>query len=218
MIVSTRRIASPSSWLAVGLSWMILLSSAAACRSNEAEVDRATTAAASSAAAATHEPSAIASASGPDGRSPAPGKPLTDDGRMQIGPDDRCPVCAMKVAEHTKFASALQLRDGRTYYFCGTGCMLRTWLHPEVFLASSRTELRRGVAPDYFTGKHRDAAEVTWIAGSDVVGPMGPAIVPIGDDANVAEFKKRHGGKHTFELAELTDALWEKITGKKAGR
>ena len=72
---------------------------------------------------------------------------------MQISPGDRCPVCAMMVRKHKKFASAIQLEDGATYYFCGTGCMIRTWLHPEVFLAKEKSQLKKPVVRAYFTGE-----------------------------------------------------------------
>ena len=137
---------------------------------------------------------------------------------MQLGVEARCPVCAMTVTEHNKFASAIELTDGSTYYFCGTGCMLRTWLHPEVFLGASRQQLKRAVTRDYFTGASVDAHRAAWVAGSDVVGPMGPAIVPIFGEDQLATFRNRHGGKHTFEFSELSDDLWLKITGKAASR
>jgi len=159
-----------------------------------------------------------ASASAAASAKPKAGAGLDDQGRMQVGDDDRCPVCAMRVKEHPKFASAIALDDGLTYYFCGTGCMMRTWLHPEVFLGADRKRLDRAVVPEYFTGKHVDAAAVVWVAGSDVVGPMGPAIVPLADDESAAKFKERHGGKTTFKLGDLTDEKWEQMTGKKAAR
>jgi nitrous oxide reductase accessory protein NosL len=137
---------------------------------------------------------------------------------MRIGEADRCPVCAMRPKQHAKFASAIELKDGTTYYFCGTGCMLRTWLHPDAFVGAAREQLKRAVVREYFSGDHVDAAGVVWVTGSDVVGPMGPAIVPLADEQAAETFKKRHGGKATFKLAELDDAKWEQLTGKKAGR
>jgi nitrous oxide reductase accessory protein NosL len=216
MIEPTRRILQRALRLLGGTACALLLVSLAGCHSDEAAPARTEAPSASATA-----PSAVASAQAAptgDGRSPAPGKPLADDGSMQIGPSDRCPVCAMKVDEHKKFASGIQLEDGRTHYFCGTGCMLRTWIHPEAFLGASKSQLRRAVVRDYFTGKHLDAGKAIWVAGSDVVGPMGPAIVPLADEASAAEFKKRHGGKATFKLSDLDDAMWEKLTGKKAAR
>ena len=141
---------------------------------------------------------------------------LDDRGHLRISTEDRCPVCAMPVSEHAKFASAVELRDGRTFYFCGTGCMIRSWMHPDIYLHAGRADLRRAVTRDYFAGEPLDASEAVFIAGSDVVGPMGPALVPLRGEEDVRTFTDRHGGKTTFRLADMDDARWEAVTGKKA--
>lgn len=143
-------------------------------------------------------------------------KPLDEHGRMQISAQDRCPVCAMKVSAHKKFSSAIQLTNGETFYFCGTGCMIRSWLHPDIFLKADKSELKKSLVQDYFTGQQVDGLAVYWVAGSDVVGPMGPALVPILDKGHLEIFKKRHGGKAIFRLGEMTDEKWQQLTGKKA--
>jgi len=147
--------------------------------------------------------------------SPAPGKFFLDaDGKMQLSPEDRCPVCAMVILDHPKFTSAISLKNKKTFYFCGTGCMLKTWLHPEMILKVNKDDIDKIITREYFTGEEVDGSKVTWIAGSDVVGPMGKAIVPVLGDEGLESFKKRHGGKITFKLAELTDDLWKKIKKK----
>jgi nitrous oxide reductase accessory protein NosL len=122
----------------------------------------------------------------------------------------------MKVSAHKKFSCAIQLTGGETFYFCGTGCMIRSWMHPEIFLNVSKPELKKSVVQDYFSGEQVDGLAVSWVAGSDVVGPMGPALVPIIDNGQVAVFKHRHGGKAVFRLGEMTDQKWQNLTGKKA--
>jgi nitrous oxide reductase accessory protein NosL len=160
---------------------------------------------------------AAAAATAMAGSGPQPGRlPLDANGRMQISDPDRCPVCAMQVKAHPKFVSAIQLNDGRTFYFCGTGCMIRSWLHPEIYLGAARPEVKRCVVQDYFRGEHVDGLAVYWVAGSDVVGPMGPAMVPVLDPQQVTVFKKRHGGKAVFQLEEMTDSKWQELTGRKA--
>lgn len=141
---------------------------------------------------------------------------LDAQGQMRPSEGDRCPVCAMDVTRHPKFASAIQLEDGSTYYFCGTGCLIKSWLHPEIFLARTKGELKRAVTREYFGGKTVDALAAHWVAGSDVVGPMGPALVPLEREADIETFKQRHGGKTTFKLSSLTDERWEQLTGKSA--
>lgn len=151
------------------------------------------------------------------------GEPKAQAGRQLLGPDlalrldpaDRCPVCAMTVRKYAKFAAAIQLVDGTTYYFCATGCMIKSWLHPEIYLGCDQKDLARPVVQEYLTGRPMDALDVIWVAGSDVIGPMGPYLTPLAG-SNVETFMKRHGGQRTFRLAEMDDALWEAITRKPA--
>ena len=89
-------------------------------------------------------------------------------------------------------------------------------MHPEVYLDAKKEDAVKPVVKEYFSGESLDAREVIWVADSDVVGPMGPALVPLKNQDDVEVFKKRHGGAHVFRLAELTDARWEAMTGKKA--
>ena len=152
-----------------------------------------------------------------DKAGPSPGaKPLGESLSLNVSSGDRCPVCAMKVANHPKFASAIELENGDAFYFCGTGCMIRSWMHPEVFLGKNKDALNRPVVQAYFTGKPIDAREAIWVAGSDVVGPMGPALVPLETRKALETFKSRHGGKTVFRLSEMTDEKWKAITGKTA--
>ncbi len=148
---------------------------------------------------------------------PQPGlKPLGESGALQISRQDRCPVCAMQVGKHKKFACAVQLMNCSTFYFCGTGCMIRSWLHPELFLGQAKEKLKRSVVQDYFTGEQVPGGSVYWVAGSDVIGPMGPALVPLKNEQHLDVFKKRHGAIAVFRLSEMTDEKWQQLTGKKA--
>jgi nitrous oxide reductase accessory protein NosL len=160
----------------------------------------------------------IARAAGP-GSGPEPGhKPLDENNRMQISDQDRCPVCGMKVAEHAKFSSAIRLMDETTFYFCGTGCMMRAWLHPEIFLATEKEKLQTPMVKDNYTGEEVDGRDVFWVAGSDVIGPMGPALVPVKGEKALEAFKRRHGGKTIFRMDEMNDDKWYAITGRKAAK
>ena len=147
---------------------------------------------------------------------PAPAlKSLAADGQMDISQSDRCPVCAMFPARRPDSAAAMTLKSGETFYFCGNGCLLRTWLRPTVYLGKMQREIDRLVVRDYFSGQPIDGRTATWVAGSDVVGPMGPAIIAIGDAGELATFKNRHGGKTVFSFDQVDDALWKKISGRE---
>jgi nitrous oxide reductase accessory protein NosL len=154
-----------------------------------------------------------------DGKGPLAGvKPLDQNGRMQISPADRCPVCGMKVIRYPKFASAIQLRNRATFYFCSTGCMIRSWMHPEIYLAATAAERKLPVVQEYFTGREVDARNVIFVFGSDVIGPMGPALVPVLDENYLKVFKQRHGAKSQFLLNDMNDDKWFEMTGRKIGK
>ncbi|MCF8078607.1 MAG: nitrous oxide reductase accessory protein NosL [Desulfobacterales bacterium] len=156
---------------------------------------------------------------GTSGAGPQPAlKGLDAAGRMQISEEDRCPVCAMPVAAHEAFSAAIVLKDGTAFYFCAAGCMMRAWLHPEVHLGREEGALGRTVARDYFSGDFVDGHQVLWVSGSDVIGPMGPALVPLKDSSDLAAFRRRHGGKEVFRLGNLDDENWERFTGKRVER
>lgn len=141
--------------------------------------------------------------------------PLDGDGTMHISPEDRCPVCAMRPARYPKSACAIQLADGRTFYFCETGCMLRSWLHPDIHLGAAVSALKRIVVREYFSGDYLDGNAAFWVAGSDVIGPMGPMIVPLDGEDHLAVFKRRHGGRTVFRLGDMNETLWREIIGRR---
>ncbi len=143
------------------------------------------------------------------GQGPRPAlKSVGADGEMQLSEQDRCPVCGMFPAKRPKSAAAMVLKDGRTFYFCGNGCLLRTWRYSDRHLKAPVEAIQRMVVRDYFSGAPLDAEKAWWVSGSDVIGPMGPALVALRSEQEVARFKERHGGRTVFRLSQMDDALW----------
>ncbi len=143
---------------------------------------------------------------------PAPaGQPITAAGQLQPGPDDRCPVCGMFPAKKPKSAAGMRLTDNRTYYFCSNSCLLRSHRRPDVYLGADGASIARMVVLDYFTGAPVDAERAWWVAGSDVVGPMGPALVAFAGRSDVDAFIRRHGGREVFQIKEIDDGLWQRL-------
>ena len=151
-----------------------------------------------------------------DGKGPlAAEKTLADDGSPRISAGDRCPVCGMFPAKRPKGAAAMVLGDGRCFYFCGNGCLLRTYHHPQRYLGVAGDGIQQMVVKDYFTGAPLNAHQAWWVAGSDVVGPMGPAIVALKSQQAVDSFRSRHGGKLVFRLDQMDEDLWNRILPPK---
>lgn len=121
----------------------------------------------------------------------------------------------MRPGRNPKSAAGLALHDERTFYFCGNGCLLRAYRSPQEYLGVPRDAITRMSVIDYFRGQPLDAREAFWVAGSDVTGPMGPAIVALGSEGDADRFVKRHGGRHRFRLDDLTDSLWRAMTAHR---
>lgn len=107
----------------------------------------------------------------------------------------RCDHCGMKLDPKSPFAT--EMVDGsKTEHFDTSRCALTEWL----------AHGKRGTVrvQDYYDRKMRPASEVEFVVGSDVVGPMGPDLVPV-DTARVAKFEKAHGGTHAYALGDIDE-------------
>ncbi len=141
---------------------------------------------------------------------------LTATDTFRISDGDRCPVCAMPIAKHVDTAAAVELVHGRTFYFCGNGCALRSWLDPKEHLGCGPEQRRRLMVRDYYSGKPVDAAGQLFVVGSDVMGPMGPMPVAVSPPQRKV-FVERHGGTETFRLSEIDAARFAEILKRAKG-
>jgi copper chaperone NosL len=105
----------------------------------------------------------------------------------------RCAHCGMKIDPKSPFNAELD-EGTKVEHFDTPRCALSEWL----------AHGKKGTVKvqDYYDRKLRSATEVHFVTGSDVVGPMGPALVPV-DDARVAKFEKDHGGSHAYGLGDI---------------
>lgn len=146
------------------------------------------------------------------GQGPLPAREgLGDGGAFNLSKSDRCPVCGMFPARRPKHAAAMVLRDGRTYYFCSNGCLLRAWHLSETHLGVAADAVNQMRVRDYFSGLTVSAEAVWWVAGSDVIGPMGRAFVALDSPGAVKAFKERHGGSHVFKLEQVDQQLFDTL-------
>jgi nitrous oxide reductase accessory protein NosL len=111
------------------------------------------------------------------------------------GGEKRCPHCGMKIDEASAYRAELEI-DGKREVFDTPRCALTEW------------KTRGKGTPflqDYYGRTLQDGSALRFVIGSDVVGPMGPEIVPVTPDRE-AKLVKDHGGKG-YALAELTPEL-----------
>jgi nitrous oxide reductase accessory protein NosL len=121
---------------------------------------------------------------------------------------DRCRKCGMLVEQHPRWIAGLTNPAGAEERFCCERCML-------VHLRSPQGRGSHGAwVTEYYSQKRMLVGEVFFVAGSDVTGPMGKALVPIAGRDAAEQFKKDHYGTRIFVADELTLEVLREIAGK----
>lgn len=121
---------------------------------------------------------------------------LSGDGTPKPTADDRCPMCAMRVADHPDWVGAIELEGGATFYACSVRCTLATSMNTDKFLGVPKTQVKRVRVPQYLEkGKTLDAETAWYVIDSDVRGPMGLALVPAASQEEANVIVGRHKGR-----------------------
>jgi len=70
---------------------------------------------------------------------------------------------------------------------------------------------------EYYRQQRMPIADVMFVVGSDVTGPMGKALVPIAGREAAEQFKKDHYGTRILSADEITMDVLREIAGKPMG-
>lgn len=108
----------------------------------------------------------------------------------------RCKHCGMKIDPASPWRADLVAADGTATSFDTPRCALTSWRSGK----SQATEIR---VQDYYDRRWRSGSELRFVVGGDVVGPMGPDLVPI-DPAQASKFIQDHGADRALRLEEVT--------------
>lgn len=110
--------------------------------------------------------------------------------------EQRCKHCGMKIDPESAWRADLVAADGSTTSFDTPRCALTSWRTGK----SQATALR---VQEYYDRRWRNADELRFIIGGDVVGPMGPDLVPV-DPSRATKFIQDHGADRALRLDEVT--------------
>lgn len=132
---------------------------------------------------------------------------LTAEGNPSPTADDRCPMCAMRVADHPNWVGAIELEGGDTFYACSVRCTLATSMNTDKFLGVPKSKVKRVRVPQYLEkGKWLDAETAWYVIDSDIRGPMGLALVPAVSQEEAKVIVDRHKGR-ALSRADVTMAV-----------
>ena len=139
--------------------------------------------------------------------------PMTTAGKdlnvpLDPGEKDRCPVCGMFVSPYPEWVGQVRHSDGTTVFFDGSKDLFKYLLSLDRF-APDKT--RRNVAAvfvtNYYDGEVIAARTAFFVVGSNVMGPMGPDLVPHRSLEAARDFAQDHDGLRILRFDEITSAM-----------
>ena len=109
---------------------------------------------------------------------------------------ERCKHCGMKIDPTSAWRTDLVGDDGKLTAFDTPRCALTSW-------RSGATPARSIRVQEYYDRQPRDGNDVRFVIGGDVLGPMGPDLVPV-DPPRVSKFIQDHAADRALRLDEVT--------------
>ncbi|MCW8893616.1 MAG: nitrous oxide reductase accessory protein NosL [Deltaproteobacteria bacterium] len=124
------------------------------------------------------------------------------------GKKDRCPVCGMFVAPYPDWIATIVFKDEKQLFFDGCKDLFRYYFK----LSSESGTDRRGrieeiYVTDYYSTRLVPIADVFFVLGSDVYGPMGKELIPIVGQELAETFMRDHSGTGMFRFENITPEL-----------
>lgn len=124
------------------------------------------------------------------------------------GPGARCAVCGMFVAGFPNWQATIVFKDGSQVFFDGPRDMF-TYFFDMGKYAKGKTaaDVQTLYVTEYYSTRPLNARKAFFVIGSDVMGPMGPELVPIGNLDRARTFLRDHHGKtiRRFDGSKLVD-------------
>jgi nitrous oxide reductase accessory protein NosL len=108
----------------------------------------------------------------------------------------------MFVLPHPTWVAGLRFPDGRIEYFDGPKDLFRRLASPE-----GRARPGQAFVTDYYTTEAIPAATAWFVAGSDVLGPMGRELIPFSTEEQARGFARDHRGEAVLSFREVTPAI-----------
>ncbi len=110
----------------------------------------------------------------------------------------RCVRCGMIIADNPQWEGRMHKEGEQRIVFCSPKCLLLT--NPaDKDHNGIKLELK-----DYYSTKFIDATSAWYVGGSDIMGPMGPDLIPFADKKSAEEFLQEHHGNGLYSYTDLT--------------
>lgn len=137
--------------------------------------------------------------------------------RLDYDENSTCLVRHVKIAEHTKWACEVILKDNQKFFFSSPKSMLEFYLHPGRWAdigIKSEDDFKEIYATDYKTQNAIDAKKAFFVYGSNVISIAGDDLVVFEKEADAKEFASKHNGKRVLPFNQVKLPLINLLNGK----
>lgn len=128
-----------------------------------------------------------------------------DKGAVPVPAGAKCPVCGMFVAKYPNWVATARFKDGTISWYDGPKDMFSHYFDTARYTPGKRQDDIVALAvKEYYSLAPIDARNAFFVAGSDVLGPMGSELIPFRSEKDAKSFKLDHKGKHILRFNEIT--------------
>ena len=127
---------------------------------------------------------------------------------LSPGPGDKCPVCGMFVAKYPDWVAQVRFADGKTAFFDGVKDLCKCYFDMGHYRPGrSAADVGAVYVTDYYTLAPIAAADVFFMVGSNVYGPMGHELIAFAAADQAQEFLRDHRGREILRFDAVTPEL-----------
>ena len=131
---------------------------------------------------------------------------------LHPGEKDRCPVCGMIVAPYPDWIGQVRHDDGATVFFDGCKDLFKYLLSVDRYAPErDRKSVASVFVTNYYDGETIAARNAFFVVGSNVMGPMGPELVPHRTEDAAGDFLRDHEGLRILRFDEITEAVLREL-------
>lgn len=108
----------------------------------------------------------------------------------------------MRIPAGSHWAAGATGEHGRPVVFDTPGCLFR------YRLSAAGRQAREPWVTEYYgpAGPRTPATTVRYVVGSDVVGPMGPDLIPV-DPGRIEPFRRDHHARAVYTFESVTEEI-----------
>jgi nitrous oxide reductase accessory protein NosL len=144
-------------------------------------------------------------------------KPIEVKYTIDFDKNTTCLVRNLKLYKEPKWVAKIEVRNGKTVYFCSPKSMFEFYFRPanwyDIGVRSER-DFSKIVVTDYQTLKPIDGEKAFYIYGSRAVSPAGDDLVPFESEEIAKEFANKYHGKRIMKFDDIKDALIKLLNGR----